>query len=82
MSKSKSRFKELYQTEDPWKFNNTLNDCVRRDFFLTYVSEAFANNTIQTVLDTGCGIGYITSDLAKQYPVVDDISENATRYAI
>lgn len=84
MITSKSEFEQLYNQEDPWKFNNTLNDHVRRDIFLDHVYTVLNQKPQRRVLDAGCGVGYLTKDLANSYNVqieAFDISEKAIQYA-
>lgn len=82
--KTKDDFEEWYKKENPWNFNNSITDHVRRKIFISHIDAVFSNTIIEGILDAGCGEGYLTSDIALKYGVyIDafDISDNAIHYA-
>ena len=82
--RGKKDFEKWYSKEDPWHFDNTLDDLVRRSISLYHLRDVFDQTKVQSILDAGCGAGYFTKDLANCFSgQIDafDISENAIRYA-
>ena len=82
--KSKADLEKWYSKEDPWGYNNTVRDKIRRAILLKHLEVVFSDASKKTVLDAGCGEGYITKDVASHYNCeVDafDISENALAIA-
>jgi 2-polyprenyl-3-methyl-5-hydroxy-6-metoxy-1,4-benzoquinol methylase len=80
MMDGKTTFESLYSKEDPWNYINTVPDRIRRAILLKHIEFIFSDGARKTVLDAGCGEGYIARDVASKYNAdVDafDISENA-----
>lgn len=78
------RFEDSYSKENPWKFNNTVNDFCRRSIFLQHYDEARKYYQCNKALAAGCGEGYIVKELADKSDIeVDafDISSKAISYA-
>lgn len=84
MTIAKETFEQVYSREDPWKYKNTISDRIRRAILLKHIEVVFSTGSRKTVLDAGCGEGYITGDVASKYNAhIDafDISENALAIA-
>jgi 2-polyprenyl-3-methyl-5-hydroxy-6-metoxy-1,4-benzoquinol methylase len=80
MMNGKTTFENWYSKEDPWNYINTVSDRIRRAILLKHIEFIFLDGARKTVLDAGCGEGYITRDVASRYNAnIDafDISENA-----
>ncbi len=82
---TKQELEEWYEKPDPWGFNNTFVDRVRRRIFLDHLVSPLATGTVARVLDAGCGEGFLTRDLAASHDIqIDafDISQNAIDSAL
>jgi 2-polyprenyl-3-methyl-5-hydroxy-6-metoxy-1,4-benzoquinol methylase len=80
MMNAKETFENVYSKEDPYKYINTISDRTRRAILLKHIEVVFSDGSKKTVLDAGCGEGYISKDVASKYNTdIDafDISENA-----
>ncbi len=51
---------EFYQEKDPWQYQTTEDDTVRRDRLLS----ALPDRKFERVLDLGCGDGFVTDAIA------------------
>jgi len=81
---AKTTFENIYSQEDPWNYKNTISDRTRRAILLKHIEVVFSDGSRKSVLDAGCGEGYLTRDVASQFDAeVDafDISENALAIA-
>lgn len=81
---AKMTFENIYSKEDPWNYKNTISDRTRRTILLKHIEVVFSDGSRKSVLDAGCGEGYLTRDVASQFDAeVDafDISENALAIA-
>lgn len=80
MKNTRYDFEKEYTKKDPWNYNNSLKDCVRRNIYVTQLEKAFDRIKVDRVFDAGCGEGYLTKDLINHYPDVQvdatDISQN------
>ena len=79
-SATKEEFERIYSKEDPWHFRDSIADKTRRIVLLKHIQPVFSDGLRKTVLDAGCGEGYLTKDVASQYNAeIDafDISEKA-----
>ena len=85
MENTHYNFEKEYTKKDPWNYNNSLKDCVRRSIYVSQLQRAFDIKKISRVFDAGCGEGYLTKDLVNHYPNVNvdatDISQNAVEIA-
>ncbi|MBQ7738863.1 MAG: class I SAM-dependent methyltransferase, partial [Desulfovibrionaceae bacterium] len=67
-----------YSEEDPWHYDQSSNDEMRKINFLSVLPK---NITYERVLDIGCGNGFMTVDLPGEVIIGCDISCNAINYA-
>lgn len=65
-----------YEKEDPWEYQTTKDDQDRKERIITALSKF---GPFESILDIGCGEGWITKDLPAQSLYGFDISENASR---
>lgn len=77
MIQSQDELEEWYSSEDPWNYENNLEDIKRRDALLFSLPDKKYNN----VLDIGCGNGFITKRLPGKNIIGVDISEKAIKQA-
>src|SRR5260221_10813767 len=78
--KTKQDFETWYAKENPWDFNNTIIDKVRRKILIHHLDALCHETKITSILDVGCGEGYITKDIVNKFNVqIDafDISDKA-----
>jgi len=78
--RSKDDLEKWYSRGDPWRFNNTVPDKIRRKILLKQIEVVFSDGSRKTVLDAGCGEGHITRGVATTYDAeIDafDISDKA-----
>jgi 2-polyprenyl-3-methyl-5-hydroxy-6-metoxy-1,4-benzoquinol methylase len=76
----KETFETVYSKEDPYRYRNSISDRTRRAILLKHIGVIFRDGSKKTILDAGCGEGYISRDVASNYNAdVDafDISDNA-----
>jgi SAM-dependent methyltransferase len=71
MKQTKEELEEWYQTSDPWSYEITPDDKVRKEIILSLL------DNYETALDIGCGEGFITKDIPSKNIYGLDISDNA-----
>ncbi len=69
---SKEELESWYSTEDPWQYKTTPDDLYRKDRILSLLE------TYDTVLDIGCGEGFVTTDLPAKKIYGIELSDNAS----
>lgn len=74
---TKDSLEQLYSKKDPFEYETTADDNVRK----IKLSEALSNCFFRKALDIGCGDGFITRDLPAREIVAFDLSENAIEQA-
>ena len=57
MKQTKTELENWYQNTDPWNYEKTTDDIIRKEKILSLLS------TYTTALDIGCGEGFITKDI-------------------
>ncbi|ACU06087.1 class I SAM-dependent DNA methyltransferase [Pedobacter heparinus] len=77
MIQSKKELEKWYDSNDPWKYGADTEDIKRKKILLTELPD----REYETVLDIGCGNGFITQDLPGNLILGVDLSENAIKYA-
>lgn len=77
MIQKKEELEQWHISEDPWGYNTNVNDLVRKDILLHEIP----NIAYKTVLDIGCGQGFITKDLPGEMVYGVDISQSAIDFA-
>jgi predicted TPR repeat methyltransferase len=77
MIQSKAEIEDWYSSRDPWKYENDTEDIKRKDILLAELPD----RVFDSVLDIGCGNGFITGDLPGKLILGVDISENAIQFA-
>jgi 2-polyprenyl-3-methyl-5-hydroxy-6-metoxy-1,4-benzoquinol methylase len=77
MIQSKNELDDWYSTSDPWNYDQTKDDHLRKSRILA----ALPSLDYQTTLDIGCGNGFVTNDLPGQQVFGTDISEKAIEWA-
>ena len=69
---SKEELEQWYKNPDPWQYEKTEDDLIRKDHLLSMLTIRY-----RRALDIGCGEGFLTRDL----PAIDihgiEISDNA-----
>jgi 2-polyprenyl-3-methyl-5-hydroxy-6-metoxy-1,4-benzoquinol methylase len=71
---SKEKLEEWYKNPDPWKYQVTIDDSIRREKILACLKEYAP---FERALDIGCGEGFITSGLPAKSIYGFDLSEKA-----
>lgn len=77
MIQSKEELETWYGTTDPWDYENDAEDLKRKKILLGEIPD----RAYQSVLDIGCGNGFITNELPGDSILGVDLSENAINYA-
>src|SRR5215217_1627254 len=77
MIQSKSELEEWYERPDPWDYANDSEDLKRKQILLTEIPDL----PYKSVLDIGCGNGFITTDLPGDNIVGVDLSDKAVEIA-
>ncbi len=77
MIQSKSELDEWYKSPDPWAYANDGEDSKRKQILLTEIPDL----PYKTVLDIGCGNGFITTDLPGENIKGVDLSDKAVEFA-
>ncbi|WP_316811391.1 class I SAM-dependent methyltransferase [Pedobacter heparinus] len=77
MIQSKEDLEKWYASGDPWKYGANAEDIKRKKILLGELPD----REYSTVLDIGCGNGFITQDLPGNSILGVDLSENAIKYA-
>ena len=77
MRQSKSEIETWYTKPDPWGYQNLEDDAKRKAIILKEVGELKPSS----ILDIGCGEGYITRDMQADMVVGVDVSSNAINRA-
>jgi len=75
MIQSLDEIEKWYKTKDPWQYETTKDDLLRKDILLSELPSQIYNH----VLDIGCGHGYITRDLPGKKIIGVDISKEAIK---
>ena len=70
---SKDEIEQWYDQEDPWNYEDSIEDRKRKDILLHELPE----HTFRKTLDIGCGHGFVTRDLPGKHVIGIDISEKA-----
>ena len=55
---TKEELEQWYKTADPWQYETTTDDLIRKDHLLNMLSIRY-----NRALDIGCGEGFVTRDL-------------------
>jgi 2-polyprenyl-3-methyl-5-hydroxy-6-metoxy-1,4-benzoquinol methylase len=77
MIQTLNEIEKWYKTKDPWQYENSKDDLLRKDILLSELpSQKYSN-----VLDVGCGHGFITRDLPGKKIIGADISAEAIKQA-
>lgn len=77
MIQSIDEIEKWYTTKDPWKYENSADDLLRKDVLLSELpSQRYSH-----VLDIGCGHGFVTRDLPGDNIIGVDISYEAIQQA-
>lgn len=74
---TKSELDEWHQVNDPWGYESTPDDQVRKSILLSELPK----RSFRRVLDIGCGQGFITRDLPGEEIIGIDISSQAVHHA-
>ena len=77
MIQSLDEIEKWYKTKDPWQYETTKDDLLRKDILLSELPSQIYNH----VLDIGCGHGFITRDLPGKKIIGVDISKEAIKQA-
>ncbi len=75
MIQTKNDLDQWYNTDDPWNYETTLDDIKRRDILLNTLPD----KKYHSVLDIGCGHGYVTRELPGENILGIDLSEKAIK---
>lgn len=74
MLQTKSDLEKWYQRDDPWFYESTPDDAIRKDKILT-VLETYG--TFEKALDVGAGQGFLTRDLPAKELYAYELSDKA-----
>lgn len=77
MIQSKSELDSWHSTEDPWGYENNRDDLMRKRVLLSEIPE----REYRSVLDIGCGQGFITREIEGRSVLGVDISPEAIKFA-
>lgn len=77
MIQNKDELEQWHSKHDPWKYESSFDDLRRKEVLL---SELPANK-FESILDIGCGQGFITKELPGESVIGIDISANAINFA-
>lgn len=77
MIQSREEIEKWYKTKDPWQYENSKDDQIRKDILLSELPP----KEYRHVLDIGCGQGFITRDLPGVNIIGVDISNQAIKQA-
>lgn len=77
MIQSKKNLDKFHNDIDPWDYEKSNDDLIRRDILLREISEF----SPKSILDIGCGQGFITSKLNADEIMGIDISSRAIEHA-
>lgn len=72
-----SELNSWHNQKDPWDYENSADDIKRRNILLSEIPQKH----YETVLDIGCGQGFITQSLPGNKVYGVDISANAIKFA-
>ena len=72
MKQTKTELENWYQNTDPWNYEKTTDDIIRKEKILSLLS------TYTTALDIGCGEGFITKDIKSKEIFGIELSDNAS----
>jgi len=75
MIQSLDEIEKWHQEKDPWKYEQTKDDEIRKYILLSEIP----NRQYNHVLDIGCGQGFITRDLPGNFILGVDISLEAVK---
>lgn len=78
MVQTKKELEEWFETPDPWDYETTPDDEVRRQLII-FISTVFLAGHWGKTLDIGCAEGFITQYLPGQHVFGLDISEEALK---
>lgn len=70
-----NEIEQWYEKEDPWQYQTTEDDQVRKEIILTSLPDF----EYKRALDIGCGEGWITKDLPAKNIFGIEMSNNATQ---
>ena len=71
MKQTKQDLEDWYKISDPWSYESTHDDIVRKDRILSIL------DSYDNALDIGCGEGFVTKDIPAKNIFGLDISDNA-----
>lgn len=77
MIQSLDDIEKWYKTKDPWNYEDTEDDLLRKQILLSELPP----QTYSRVLDIGCGHGFVTRDLPGDNVIGVDISSEAVKQA-
>jgi 2-polyprenyl-3-methyl-5-hydroxy-6-metoxy-1,4-benzoquinol methylase len=77
MIQRKEELDKWHDKEDPWGYNDSKDDIIRKNILLSEIPD----KTYKNVLDIGCGQGFITKDLPGEIIYGVDISQTAIDFA-
>lgn len=77
MLQSKGELETWHSVEDPWGYETNHDDSMRKHILLSELPE----REYQSVLDVGCGQGFITRELPGGRVLGVDLSTEAIKYA-
>jgi trans-aconitate methyltransferase len=69
---TKQELEDWYKKNDPWSYKTTNDDIIRKEKILSLLEN------YDTVLDIGCGEGFITTDLPANKIYGIELSDNAS----
>lgn len=70
----KSELEKWYSKKDPWEYEKTVDDVLRKDIILSKITGKYLR-----ALDIGCGEGWITKDLPAKEIYGIELSDNAAK---
>jgi len=74
---TKDKLNQFYSNKDPWSYDANPYDALRREILLKEIP----SRKYESVLDIGCGNGFVTTSLPGNKVVGIDISANAVEAA-
>ena len=74
---SKEELEHWYATQDPWQYETTQDDIVRKQKLLEILSQINNNKLYDRALDIGAGEGFVTTSLPAKEIFGIEISDRA-----
>lgn len=79
---TKKELEKFYTKEDPWGYETNEEDQNRLAALKSVLDRISTEQEINTILDIGCGHGFVTRELTGRTVIGVDLSEKAIKHAI